>query len=145
MLPEPTSGHSELRQLSFFTSRGPCRQKNCASRNQAQTLPRRGVRGGPPTLDCGSTSYLPFNIKVGVFTRVASRCRRSTSACRLLGSRLCIDATERRIRRRFYDVDNRLAMWSRDERVRTDRGEASRVFKPKKEREASRASLRESR
>ena len=51
----PCSGHSGLRQLSFFTSRGPCRRKNCGARNRPQTLARRRVRAGPPTVHRGST------------------------------------------------------------------------------------------
>ena len=41
MRPEATllcTGHSGLRQLSFFTSRGPCRRKNC-SRRRRETWP----------------------------------------------------------------------------------------------------------
>ena len=60
----PCSGHSGLRQLSFFTSRGPCRRKNCGARNRPQTLARRRVRAGPPTVHRGSTG-LPAGV-VGV-------------------------------------------------------------------------------
>ena len=51
----PCSGHSGLKQLSFFTSRGPCRRKNCVFRNRAQTLPPTRDRRRPPTLDCRIT------------------------------------------------------------------------------------------
>ena len=34
---------------------GPCRRKNCVSRNRAQTLAHRRVTGWRPTLGCGST------------------------------------------------------------------------------------------
>lgn len=66
------------------------------------------------------------------------RCRRSTSACRLSGSRLCIAATERRIERRFYDVESHSAMWSRrqwlasplDDVAPIDRNAAVRLASP---------------
>ena len=38
---------------------GPCRRKNCVSRNRAQTLAHRRVTGRRPTLGCGSTHRLP--------------------------------------------------------------------------------------
>ena len=50
MPPEPSCvyhGHAGLRQLNFFTSRGPSRRKNCDCRIKIQTLARRWVRTRP--------------------------------------------------------------------------------------------------
>ena len=44
---------------------GPCRRKNCVSRNRAQTLARRGVTRWPPTLGCGSTGQ-SLNVASGL-------------------------------------------------------------------------------
>ena len=71
----PCSGHSGLRQLSFFTSRGPCRRKNCGARNRPQTLARRRVRAGPPTVHRGSTGRVRAG-RIGSGRPICGTCAR---------------------------------------------------------------------
>ena len=52
----PWKEHSGLRQLGFFTVRGPCRRQYCGTQMTAQTLACRWVKDWTPTLDCGSTA-----------------------------------------------------------------------------------------